>query len=285
MKRLFNEWVDKIIPWLLTSGLRILLIATLSIIFYYILKRVIKRVVVAAVPRVDGDIQGEQKREETLIQIFLVTLKICLFLIAGLMIASEFGVRIAPLLASAGVVGLALGFGGQYLIKDIISGLFIIFENQYRINDFIEVAGLSGKVEKITLRMTTLRDLDGNTHHIPHGEIKAVSNLSKTFSRVNLNIGVGYGSDINKVATVVNDVGQKLANDPEWSDSIISPPRFLRVQDLGDSSVVIKVLGDTKPSQQWAVSGEFRKRIFEAFKENNIEIPFPQRVLHIINSN
>lgn len=193
--------------------------------------------------------------------------------------------KIAPLLASAGVVGLALGFGGQYLIKDVISGLFIILENQYRIDDFIEAAGLSGKVEKITLRMTTLRDLDGNTHHIPHGEIKTVSNLSKTFSRVNLDIGVGYGSDIDKVAAVVNEVGEKLAADPEWKDSIIIAPRFLRVQELGDSSVVIKVLGDTKPSQQWAVSGEFRKRIFEAFKASNIEIPFPQRVLHVTSSN
>lgn len=281
-----DNWIKQLLPWLMSSGIRILIIVIISIIVYYILKKVLSRVVkIAVVPRNGDDYIGEVQREQTLTQIFNITLRIIIFLISGLMVATEFGIKIAPLLASAGVIGLALGFGGQYLIKDVISGLFIILENQYRIDDFIEAAGLSGKVEKITLRMTTLRDLDGNTHHIPHGEIKTVSNLSKTFSRVNLDIGVGYGSDIDKVAAVVNEVGEKLAADPEWKDSIIIAPRFLRVQELGDSSVVIKVLGDTKPSQQWAVSGEFRKRIFEAFKASNIEIPFPQRVLHVTSSN
>lgn len=274
------------LPWLMSSGMRILFIVIISAIVYYILKKVLSRAVrIAVVPKDGEDSIGEVQREQTLTQIFIITLRIVIILIAGLMVATEFGIKIAPLLASAGVVGLALGFGGQYLIKDVISGLFIILENQYRINDFIEVAGLSGKVERITLRMTTLRDLDGNIHHVPHGEIKTVSNLSKTFSRVNLDIGVGYGSDIDKVASVINEVGEKLAADPEWKESIITAPRFLRVQELGDSSVVIKVLGDTKPSQQWAVSGELRKRIFEAFKANDIEIPFPQRVLHVTNSN
>lgn len=282
MKKHLNEWIESIIPWLLSSGTRILLIVLVSFVAYYILKKIIARLVkVAVLPTEPGDTIGEEQREQTLTQIFTIALKIIICIISGLMIAAEFGVKIAPLLASAGVVGLALGFGGQYLIKDIISGLFIILENQYRIDDFIEVAGLSGKVEKITLRVTRLRDLDGNTHHIPHGEIKTVSNLSKTFSRVNIDIGVAYGTNINKVAAIINETGAQLAQDPEWAEKIITAPKFLRVQDLGDSSVVVKILGDTKPSQQWAVSGELRKRIYEAFNNNNVEIPFPQTVIHV----
>lgn len=279
-------WHSKIIPWAITSGLRIIVVLIASIALYFIAKNVARRVIKLSVVIQEGeDAVGEQQRENTLIQIATVVLKVVVVIISGLMIASEFGIAIAPLLASAGVVGLALGFGGQYLIKDVISGLFIILENQYRIDDAVEIAGISGKVEKITLRVTTLRDLDGIIHHIPHGEIKTVSNKSKIFSRINLNIGVGYGSNMAKVKEVVNHVGEQLSQDPEWKEYIISAPQFLRVDDLGDSAVVIKILGDTKPAQQWAVTGEMRKRIYEAFVENNIEIPFPQRVVHIAGAN
>ncbi len=281
-----NEWISSLIPWLISSGFRIVIIAVASLIFFFIAKRIIVKVVkMLVVPDLEEqDKRGEEQREKTLIQIFTLSLKIVLAVISILMIASEFGMEIGPILASAGVVGLALGFGGQYLIRDLISGLFIIIENQYRMGDFIETADKSGQVERISLRMTTLRDLDGDLHYIPHGEIKTVTNLSKKFSRINLNIGVGYGSDINKVISIVNKVGKELTDDKEWSTSILSAPKFLRVDDLGDSAVVIKVIGDTKPSQQWAVAGEMRKRLYEAFNESDIEIPFPQRTVHVVNS-
>ena len=128
--------------------------------------------------------------------------------------------------------------------------------------------------------MTTLRDLDGTVHNVPHGEIKTVSNLSKQFARVNLEIGVSYSADIEKVIEVVNEVGNSLAEDPMWSDKIISAPQFLRINDFADSAVIIKILGDTKPLMQWDVSGELRKRLKIAFDKNGIEIPFPQRVIH-----
>jgi small conductance mechanosensitive channel len=128
--------------------------------------------------------------------------------------------------------------------------------------------------------MTTLRDLDGVVHHVPHGEIKTVSNLSKEFSRVNMNIGIGYSSNIDKVIEVVNSVGKELAEDVAWKDAIITPPQFLRVDQFGDSSINIKIVGDTKPHRQWEVAGEFRKRIKPAFDKEGIEIPFPQRVIH-----
>lgn len=280
----FEKWIDYLVPWLLSSGIRILFITLISFIIYKIARKIISKVITVSVIRKDSEYADEEEqRAKTLIGILSIALKIIIVLVACLMIATEFGIEIGPILAGAGVVGIALGFGGQYLIKDVISGLFIILENQYRIHDFINIAGLTGKVENISLRMTTLRDLDGNIHHVPHGEIKTVSNFSKTFSRINLDIGVGYGSDMNKVRDVVNQIGQDLANDAYWQQHIISPPEFVRVQELGDSAVVIKILGDTKPSQQWAVAGEMRKRLYEAFNDNSIEIPFPQRTVHIVN--
>ncbi|MBU4299462.1 mechanosensitive ion channel family protein, partial [Patescibacteria group bacterium] len=135
-------------------------------------------------------------------------------------------------------------------------------------------------VEDISVRMTTLRDLDGIVHHVPHGEIKKVSNLSKQFARVNLDIGIAYNSDLEKVIEVVNRVGKEIAEDPNWKEHILKPPQFLRVNDFADSAIIIKILGETKPIMQWGVTGELRKRLKIAFDKEGIEIPFPQRVIH-----
>lgn len=196
------------------------------------------------------------------------------------MILQELGVMIGPILAGAGIVGLAVGFGAQYLIRDIISGLFIILENQYRIGDVVTLSNVGGLVEDINLRMTTLRDIDGTVHHIPHGEIKRVANCAKNFARVNLNIGIAYNSKLENVIEIVNRTGKELAEDPLWKECIIKPPQFLRVDDFGDSAIIIKILGETLPLKQWEITGEFRKRIIIAFNNEGIEIPFPQRVIH-----
>jgi len=152
-------------------------------------------------------------------------------------------------------------------------------ENQYRIGDVVCFNKTCGLVEDISLRMTTLRDLDGTVHHVPHGEIKTVSNLSKTFARVNLDIGVSYSSNLEHVISVVNKVGQELTEDATWKDQITKSPQFLRVDDFADSAIIIKILGETKPLKQWGVTGELRKRIKIAFDKEGIEIPFPQRVI------
>ncbi|MDG1872066.1 MAG: mechanosensitive ion channel family protein, partial [Flavobacterium sp.] len=223
---------------------------------------------------------AEEKRENTLIQIFTTTAQIALIIMATLMILQEFGIEIAPILAAAGIVGLAFGFGGQYLIRDVISGLFIILENQYRIGDVVSFDNASGAVQEISLRKTTLRDMDGTVHHIPHGEIKKVSNLSKDFSRINLDMGVSYNSNLEHVITVINKVGNDLAADPQWKTSILAPPLFLRVNEFADSAIMMKILGETLPSKQWEVTGELRKRLKAAFDKEGIEIPFPQMVVH-----
>ncbi|MDD5013161.1 MAG: mechanosensitive ion channel family protein [Candidatus Pacebacteria bacterium] len=277
----FQNIIQNTLPWLLDHGIKIIFIVVIS---YFIrrsigvfIKRFIEGIVVS-----DHFLskEAEKKREDTLIRIFSTTINILILIIALLMILQEFGLDIGPLIAAAGVIGVAVGFGGQYLIRDLISGLFIIIENQYRIGDIVCFDETCGLVEDITLRMTILRDMDGTVHHVPHGEIKKVSNLSKYFARVNLNIGVSYNSNLEKVIEVVNRVGQELVNDPKWKESIITAPQFLRVDDFADSAVIIKILGETKPLKQWEVAGELRKRLKIAFDKEGIEIPFPQTVIH-----
>lgn len=283
MKETIMKWGEFLVPWFLSSGIKILIIIVGAYILIKISKRSIEKIVRVAV--VSGKFlskQAEKKREDTLIQIFTWTGRIVILFVATLMILQEIGIPIGPILAGAGIIGLAVGFGGQYLIRDIISGFFIILENQYRIDDVVNFDGTSGLVEDISLRMTTLRDLDGTVHHIPHGEIKKVANLSKDFARVNLNIGVSYNSKLDHVIQIVNEVGNELSQDAQWKEFIIKPPQFLRVDDFADSAIIIKILGETQALKQWEVAGELRKRIKIAFDNEGIEIPFPQRVIHQI---
>jgi small conductance mechanosensitive channel len=228
--------------------------------------------------------EAEKKREDTLISVLNATIRVLVWLIGSMMILSELGINIGPIIAAAGVAGVAFGFGGQYLIRDVISGLFIILENQYRVGDVVSLNGTSGVVEKINLRLTIIRDLDGTVHHIPNGEVKIASNLSKEFSSININLGVSYNADLEKVAEIINGIGEELANDPIWKDKIKSTPKFIRVEDFADSAVIVKILGNTKPLAQWGVAGEMRKRIKIAFDKEGIEIPFPQRVIHNIKT-
>jgi small-conductance mechanosensitive channel len=281
MKEIFIKWSELVVPWLLLHGVKIIIIGIAAYLLKKIVSRLIKKTVRISV-KADETMseEGDKKRKDTLIRIFNGALQIALLTIATLMILQEAGLEIAPLLAGAGIVGLALGFGGQYLIRDIITGLFIILENQYRIGDVINIDNTGGLVEDISLRMTTLRDMNGTVHHIPHGEIKRVSNLSKNFARVNLDIGIAYSSNLEHVINVINRTGNELAEDPLYKESIISPPRFLRVDEFSASAIIVKVLGDTKPLKQWEITGEFRKRIKIAFDKEGIEIPFPQIVVH-----
>ncbi|MDP3994179.1 MAG: mechanosensitive ion channel family protein [Candidatus Doudnabacteria bacterium] len=267
--------------WLVFHGLPILGVLILALVIKKFGGRFIETFIRKAVTT-DHFIskESEKQREDTLIRIANGTLLVLLWIVAGLTILSEVGVEIGPLLAAAGIAGLAFGFGGQYLIRDLISGVFIIMENQYRVGDVVCFDGTCGLVEDISLRMTTLRDLDGTVHHVPHGEIKKVSNLSKYYARVNMNVGVAYSSNLEKVIAVVNRVGNDLAKDPAWKKDIVKPPQFLRVDDFGESAIIIKILGETKPIRQWDVSGELRKRLKIAFDREGIEIPFPQRVWH-----
>ncbi|HKR81649.1 MAG TPA: mechanosensitive ion channel family protein [Candidatus Saccharimonadales bacterium] len=226
----------------------------------------------------------ERQREDTLVTIFRTASAVVLWIVGIILVLTELHVRIAALLTSAGVVSVLVGFGAQNAIKDLLAGMFIIMENQFRVGDVITVSGaggtVSGAVESVTIRITRLRDLDGALHIIRNGDISIATNLSFGFSNVDVDLRVGYDANIDKVTTIVNRVGDEMAAEPEWQERIIEPIQFLRVDSFGQSSVHIKALGKVRPGDQWDVAGEFRKRIISSFKTAGIEIPLPQRVIH-----
>jgi len=231
----------------------------------------------------DDDPLTSNQREQraiTLAGIFKSVSKIVIVLVAGLTILQILGINTAPLIAGAGVAGLAISFGAQNLIRDFISGFFILLENQYKVGDVIRAAGVSGQVEDMNLRITVLRDLEGVAHFIPNGEIKVVSNLPKEWSRAVINAGVAYKENLDRVVGVLNTVGQELSRDPVFGQGILEPPQVLGVENFGDSQVTLRIVTKTRPLKQWETGRELRKRIKAAFDREGIEMPFPHRVVY-----
>ena len=185
------------------------------------------------------------------------------------------GIPLTPLLTGAGIIGVGIGFGSQSLVKDVITGLFIIAENQYRIGDVITIAGVTGTVEDITLRLTKIREINGSIHYVPNGEIKVTSNESMDYSVVDLTVDVSYQTNIDHVRKVVNEIGKKLAEEEEFKNDIIEAPYFLRVNDLADYSIKIRILSKVLPNKQYRIKGILRERIKIAFEQEGIEIPYP----------
>jgi len=263
--------------WLGGHGARILIIVLISVALYFVLHHFLPRVVKL---HVAGKMKKKppteiEKRATTLSRVLVATGIVLIAVAALFMILSEVGINITPVVAGFGIAGIAVGFGAQSLVKDVIAGFFILIENQYGVGDVVRIADITAIVEEVNLRRTILRDLDGIVHSVPNGEIKVASNFTREWSRVNLNISVGYGEDLDHVFEVLNRIGQELADDPEWGPLIIGAPKVLRVDAFEDSGIAIKVLGETQPIQQWAVMGELRRRIKKTFDEEGIEIPWP----------
>jgi small conductance mechanosensitive channel len=274
------DW-DRVIDWLLTHGLRILLILALALVADLVLRVLVPRVIRPTVARQMRGKPGEEieQRSHTLVAVLRGSGRFVLVVWALFTILPELGVNITPMLASVGIAGIALGFGAQSLVKDVLTGLFILIENQYSKGDVVTVAGISGQVEEVGLRRTVLRDLDGVVHHVPNSQIGVASNLTQEWSRVNLNVSVAYGEDLDRVFEVINRVGRELAADPEFGPLILKAPQVLRVDAFGESGIAIKVLGDTEPIRQWEVMGELRKRLIRAFLDEGIRVPFPPHVV------
>jgi small-conductance mechanosensitive channel len=220
-----------------------------------------------------------KKRMDTLDSLGGRTLQSFIVVIAALMILGQLGLDIGPAIAGLGVVGIAVGFGAQSLVKDYLNGALILIENQFGKGDVIRVAGVAGAVEDFTLRRTTLRDLDGVVHTIPNGEIRVASNLTRVWSRINQDVTVAYATDIDKAIEVVDNVGREMAGDPQWKRRVLEAPRVERVEALAEYGVTLKILGTVRAADQWAAGGDFRKRLLAAFKAHGIEIPRPQRVV------
>jgi moderate conductance mechanosensitive channel len=220
-----------------------------------------------------------KKRMDTLDALGGHTLQAFIVMIAGLMVLGRVGLDIGPAIAGFGVVGIAVGFGAQSLVKDYLNGALILIENQFGKGDVVRAAGVAGSVEDFTLRRTTLRDLDGVVHTIPNGEIRVASNLTRVWSRINQDVTIAYGTDIDRAIAVVDKVGVEMAGDPQWKRRILEAPRVERVAALAEYGVTLKILGTVRAADQWSAAGDFRKRLLEAFRTNGIEIPRPQRVV------
>ena len=273
----WDRWSEEI--W--TSGLRVILVIAAIYVGLRVLQRFLGPAIRATVSaQMEGEPEVEvDKRVDTLSHVVYRTIWTVAVLIGLLTILPELGINISALLAGAGLIGLAIGFGAQSLVKDVISGLFVLIENQYGKGDVVNIAGIGGLVEDVNLRRTLLRDLDGTVHSIPNGEVAVSSNLTRAWSRVNIMISVSYADDLDHVFAVINRVGEDMANDPDWSKDIIAAPKALGVEGFGDSGIDIRVLGDTQPIRQWDVMRELRRRLKKAFDEEGIEIPFPHRTL------
>ena len=269
-----------LMDWGINHGIPILIILVTAFIATKILR--------SAVTRFErrfestGAVPSEmEKRARTLTGLLNTTISVVIYAAAAMMIVTELGIAIGPLLAGAGIAGVAIGFGAQSLVKDVISGFFILLENQIRVGDVAQIAGIAGLVEAINLRTTRLRDLEGKVHIIPNGIIDVASNFTKDWSRAVLEIGVAYKEDVDEVIAVLQEVGDELAEDPKWGAFILEPMSLLGLDSFGDSSVNIKLFFKTMPLKQWDIARQYRLRVKKAFDEKGIEIPFPHRTVYM----
>jgi small-conductance mechanosensitive channel len=229
--------------------------------------------------------EEEKKREDTLVTIFHAGLSVIIWIVAIIVILIQLKVNFAGLLTGAGLIGIVVGVGAQGAIKDFLAGVFIILENQYRVGDIVRFsaaggADVSGVVEDITVRITKLRDLDGNLHIVSNGTVGVITNMTFQYANVNIDIPISYTSDIDKVRKIINDVGIDLAGDTELGPSVIEAIQFLRVDSFDASVMTVKALGKVSAGMQWDVAGEFRRRLKMAFDKKHIDMPYPQVVVH-----
>jgi small conductance mechanosensitive channel len=266
---------ERIVEWLVGSGLRILLISSLA---WFIIR--IVEVVVARLEREAGTGSGVQaienaKRVRTLGNLVQYIVGILVTGAAVLMVLRELHLDITPVLAGAGVVGLAVGFGAQSIVKDFFSGFFLILEDQVRVGDVAVVNGVGGLVESITLRKITLRDVEGTVHIFPNGSITTLANRTKDFSYAVIDVSVGYGEDTDRVVEVLRDIGRDLREDAQLRSATLEDLEVMGVDQFGPSAVVIKIRIKTPPQKQWEVARELRRRIKKRFDADRIEIPYP----------
>jgi small-conductance mechanosensitive channel len=273
-----GSFVRTVSAWVMSSGLRVLLIVVLTLIVLKVVRMISNRLFATLRKREDRE---TQKRADTLSSITRSLMSIAILIIAGMMVLGELGVQIGPVLAAAGVIGLAVGFGAQKLVEDIISGFFILFEDQIRVGDVVQIADRRGLVEKVNLKMVILRDLDGNVHYVRNGRIDVVTNMTKDYSRYIFDIGVAYREDVDEVIEVVKQIDQEMRSDPGFKDDILEPIDILGLDKFADSAIIIKARTKTRPIRQWAVGREFNRRLKKRFDELGIEIPFPHTTLYI----
>lgn len=271
-----EEWAS-----LLNAGLRILLIFLIAWLALFLAARLI-RVFKRYMERQDSDPE-QSKRVDTLAQVFRYIASVVVIIVAGMLILSELGISIAPVLATAGVAGVAIGFGAQSLVKDYFSGFCILVENQIRQGDVVTIAGLGGQVEEMTLRYVRLRDYEGNVHYVPNGTISTVTNRSRGFAYAVMDISVAYKEDADRIMAIMHEVARGMRKDADFAARILEDMEMAGVEALADSAVVIRCRIRVLPLEQWNVKREYLRRIKQAFDAQNIEIPFRQVTVNTAN--
>jgi len=275
---LLGQFMDRSVDWISTSGLRIFFVLIAMAVLLAVLKRTLvrfRRLYEGTLPS-----PAQVKRADTLTHVVGDVARVVILAVGGMMMLSEIGVDLKPLLAAAGLGGLAIGFGGQSLVKDVISGFFILLEDSIRVGDVVEVAGVGGVVEEVKLRTITLRDLSGNVHIVPNGVIDKVKNMTKLYSFYLFEVGVAYREDVDEVMALLKSIAEELRADPGFADDILEPLEMLGVDQFADSAVIIKCRIKTLPVKQWRVGREMNRRIKKTFDAKGIEIPFPHQTIY-----
>jgi small conductance mechanosensitive channel len=275
------------IEWssIVTGALIVLLIILGSLVLIWVLKRLIRRVITAHLSRIREETPEERAVRTDMLSRIVTKLTVsAIVIIAFLSILSVLGINIMPILAVFLAMAIGIGLALQNIGRDYVHGVYIIGEDWFRIGEWTTLAGKSGTVDYMDLRRTILRDLDGTMHVIPNGSIEIVSNMARDWASINLNITVAYKENLDHVIEVINDVCQKFKNDNVLGRDLLSTPKVQRVNDLGNSGIEIKILGDTKPLRQWDLTGELRKRLKDRFDQEDIEIPWPHTKVYFGNA-
>jgi moderate conductance mechanosensitive channel len=245
-----NQILSSIGVWVVNTGLKIFLILIVTLIVIKGVGIFSERLTALLMKRQTDE--EYKKRADTLASVIRHLLNVVILIVAVMTILAQLGVEIGPILAAAGIVGLAIGFGAQSLVKDVINGFFILLEDQIRVGDVVDVNGKGGLVEKVNLKMTILRDLAGNVHFIPNGTIDIVTNMTKGYSRYVFDIGVAYREDVDEVIQVIKEVDEDMRKDPEFAEDILQPIEILGLDRFADSAIIVRARTTTKPIKQWA---------------------------------
>jgi small conductance mechanosensitive channel len=269
--------LDRLVDWLLTSGVRIAVVVLVMVVLLVVLRRTADRVERAVRERLGDPARGARAR--TLSHVVRDASRTVVWVVGGLMVLGEAGLDLGPLLAAAGIGGLAVGLGATSLVRDLISGAFLLFDDRVRVGDVVEVAGVAGAVEEIRLRTLSLRDVAGALHIVPNGRVETVKNMARDYAYAVVDAEVGYGEDTDEVASVLLEVGRSLADDPAFAPRLLAPLEVLGVEALGANGVTVRCRVRTLPEAQWAIGREVRRRVKKAFEARAIEIPFPQRTV------
>lgn len=276
--------LELILIWLKTTGFTIFIAIGLSIIGLVLLRVATKHIKLKVQSLDDEDGSMLDKRTATISRVLWTTGAVLIIGTAMLIILDELGVPIMPIVASVGFVGLAFGLGAQTLVKDMIAGLFVLIENQYTIGDLVEIGSITGTVESITLRKTTVRDLYGTIYHIPNGEVRTVANKSRDWSRALVEVGITYDADVDKAIATLEQIGQTLDEESPFAEAVIEEPVVTGIEGLDDSAVRLRIMVKTEPGAEWDVQRYLRHEIRLVFAEQGIDIAFPTRQIQIIGS-